>query len=196
MFLTQSPLPRDSAVTNEKQGFKRPLLSSITKIVKCDDRLFITTLSESWYICIAMMSMKCKYALKALTALGKNYGKDYLQIADIAEAENIPKKFLEQILLELKHARIVKSKQGAGGGYYMLKKPKEVSVADVYRLFDGAISLVPCVSLNFYEKCDDCRSEGACLLRPEFIKLREGARQVMSRTTIQSFLDSHKKTRK
>ena len=140
--------------------------------------------------------MKCKYALKALTALGKNYGKEYLQIADIAQAENIPKKFLEQILLELKHARIVKSRQGTGGGYYMLKKPKEVSVADVYRLFDGAIALVPCASLNFYEKCSDCKSEGTCLLKPEFIKLREGAREVMSRTTIQSFLDTHKKTRK
>ena len=143
-----------------------------------------------------MMSMKCKYALKALTALGKNYGREYLQTAVIAAGENIPKKFLEQILLELKHARIVKSRQGSGGGYYMTKKPKDVSVAEVYRLFDGPISLVPCVSLNYYEKCEDCKSESACLLRPEFIKLREGARQVMSRTTIQSFLDTAKKTRK
>ena len=143
-----------------------------------------------------MMSMKCKYALKALTSLGKHYGKGYLQTNIIAEAENIPKKFLEQILLELKHARIVNSKQGIGGGYYLLKKPKDVSVADVYRLFDGAIALVPCVSLNFYEKCDDCRNEKICLMRDEFIKIREGARQVLTRTTIQSFLDSAKKGRK
>lgn len=140
-----------------------------------------------------MMSMKCKYALKALTRLGRNYGKGYLHTTGIAEAENIPKKFLEQILLELKHARIVNSKQGTGGGYYLLKKPKDVSVADVYRLFDGAIALVPCVSLNFYEKCDDCKSEKECLLRGEFIKMREGARQVMSKISIQSFLDSRKR---
>ncbi len=140
-----------------------------------------------------MMSMKSKYALKALTCLGKNTGKGYMQTAFIAESENIPKKFLEQILLELKHAHMVSSKQGIGGGYYLLKKPKEISVADVYRLFDGAIALVPCVSLNFYEKCDDCKNEISCVMRDEFIKIREGARLVMSKTTIQSFLNASKK---
>lgn len=139
------------------------------------------------------MSMKCKYAIKALVRLGSNYGKGYLFTKDIAEKENIPKKFLEQILLELKHARLVNSKRGVGGGYYLLKEPKDISVADVYRLFDGAIALVPCVSLNFYEKCDDCKSEKECLLRDEFIKIREGARVVMSKTTIQSFLQQAKK---
>lgn len=140
-----------------------------------------------------MMSMKCKYALKALTCLGKNVGKGYMQTAFIAESENIPKKFLEQILLELKHAHMVGSKQGTGGGYYLVKKPKEISVADVYRLFDGAIALVPCVSINFYEKCDDCKNEVACVMRDEFIKIREGARKVMSKTTIQSFLNASQK---
>ena len=139
------------------------------------------------------MSMKCKYALKALTCLGKNAGNGYMQTAFIAESENIPKKFLEQILLELKHAHMVSSKQGTGGGYYLLKKPKEISVADVYRLFDGAIALVPCVSVNFYEKCDDCKNENTCVMRDEFIKIREGARIVMSKTTIQSFLNASKK---
>ena len=104
------------------------------------------------------MSKKCKYAIKALGRLGRNYGKDCLFTKDIAQKENIPKKFLEQILLELKHAHMVNSKRGVGGGYYLLKNPKDISVADVYRLFDGAIALVPCVSLNFYEKCDDCKS--------------------------------------
>ena len=143
-----------------------------------------------------MMSMKCKYALKALTRLGKNHGKGYVQTNMIAEMENIPKKFLEQILLELKHARMVGSRQGIGGGYYMVKKPKDISVADVYRLFDGAIALVPCVSLNFYEKCNDCRNEKKCLLRDEFIRIREGARVVMSKTSIQTFLNAAKTGRK
>jgi Rrf2 family protein len=140
-----------------------------------------------------MMSKKCKYAIKALGRLGRNYGKDCLFTKDIAQKENIPKKFLEQILLELKHAHMVNSKRGVGGGYYLLKNPKDISVADVYRLFDGAIALVPCVSLNFYEKCDDCKSEKECILRNEFIKIREGARVVMSKTTIQSFLQQAKK---
>ena len=140
-----------------------------------------------------MMSMKCKYALKALVRLATDPKKKLMHTADIARLENIPKKFLEQILLDLKRARLVKSKQGIGGGYYLVKSPKDISVADVYRLFDGPISLVPCVSLYFYEKCDDCKSEKDCILRDEFIKLREGARVVMSRTTIQSFISSHKK---
>jgi Rrf2 family protein len=135
-----------------------------------------------------MMSMKCKYALKALTRLARDSAQGLLHTADIARLENIPKKFLEQILLDLKHARIVKSKQGIGGGYYLVKKPKDISVADIYRLFDGAISLVSCVSLNFYEKCDDCKNERDCLLRNEFIRIREGARLVMSKITIESFL--------
>src|ERR1051325_7792937 len=111
-----------------------------------------------------MISMKCKYALKALTHMGKQYGKGYVQTHTIAKEENIPKKFIEQNLLGLKHAKFVNSKQGIGGGYYLIKKPKEISVADVHRLFDGAIAPVPCVSLNFYERCDDCTSEKTCLL--------------------------------
>lgn len=135
-----------------------------------------------------MMSMKCKYAIKALIKLAQNYKKGYLNTAEIAASENIPKKFLEQILLDLKHAKIVNSKQGSKGGYYLVKDPKSVSIADVYRVFDGAIALLPCVSLNFYEKCDDCNDEETCVMRREFIKIREGSRQVMSKTNIASFL--------
>ena len=142
------------------------------------------------------MSMKCKYAIKALVRLGQRFGQGYMQTKDISEKEQIPKKFLEQILLELKHARMVNSKQGLGGGYCLVKHPKDISVADVYRLFDGAIALVPCVSLNFYEKCDDCKSENDCMFRPEFIKIREGAREVMSKTSIHSFLQHAKKQSK
>ncbi len=135
-----------------------------------------------------MMSMKCKYAIKALIKLAAKHKKEYLTTAEIATAENIPKKFLEQILLDLKHAKFVNSKQGSKGGYYLLKDPKDISVADVYRIFDGAISLLPCVSLNFYEKCDDCNDEKTCTLRREFTKIREGARVIMSKTSIASFL--------
>ena len=136
-----------------------------------------------------MMSMKCKYAIKALIKLAENYGKESINTAEIAASENIPKKFLEQILLDLKHAKFVNSKQGSNGGYYLLKNPKDISVADVYRIFDGAIALLPCVSLNFYEKCDDCTNdEKTCTLRREFTKIREGAQVIMSKTSIHSFL--------
>lgn len=141
------------------------------------------------------MSMKCKYAIKALIQLGSHYDDGYVLTSTISREENIPKKFLEQILLELKHAGFVGSKQGYGGGYYLKTKPRDISVADVYRLFDGAIALVPCVSLNFYEKCEDCKSEKTCLMREEFIKIREGARLIMSKTTIQSFLNQENKNK-
>jgi Rrf2 family protein len=135
-----------------------------------------------------MMSKKCKYAIKALIRLAQNFEKDYLLTADIAKQANIPKKFLEQILLELKHAGYVGSKQGFGGGYYLKVHPKKITVADIYRLFDGAIALVPCVAVKYYERCDDCKDEKVCSLRVEFLKIKDKTRDVMKKSTILSFL--------
>lgn len=135
-----------------------------------------------------MMSMKCKYAIKALVKLAAHYEGDCISATSIAQTENIPKKFLELILVDLKKAKLVNSTMGRSGGYYLLKSPADISVADVYRIFDGAISLLPCISLNFYEKCDDCTDEITCTMRREFIKIREGARIIMSKTSIESFL--------
>lgn len=139
-----------------------------------------------------MMSKKCKYAIKALIALAEHYEQGNLFTADISKAQNIPKKFLEQILLELKHAGYLGSKQGYGGGYYMKKNPTEITVADIYRLFDGNIALLPCVSLLRYESCDDCLDEATCTLKREFAKIREQTRLIMINTTIQSFLTEEK----
>lgn len=139
-----------------------------------------------------MMSKKCKYALKALIRLGKEYGSGNLLLTDdIARSENIPKKFLEQILLNLKHAGYVRSKQGSKGGYRLVQDPNRISLAELYRLFDGAIALVPCVSQKFYEACDDCPDETVCRLKPVFIDVREKTYELFSETTIQSFLDRH-----
>ncbi|EOR29134.1 BadM/Rrf2 family transcriptional regulator [Elizabethkingia meningoseptica ATCC 13253 = NBRC 12535] len=107
----------------------------------------------------------------------------------IAQEENIPKKFLEQILLELKRAKLVNSKQGIGGGYYLLKSPDEVSLADLYRIFEGPISLTPCISLNYYEPCDDCVDEEACYLRHELINVREKTRKSMMEATLTAFMN-------
>jgi Rrf2 family protein len=139
-----------------------------------------------------MMSKKCKYALKALIRLGKEYGGGNLLLTDdIARSEHIPKKFLEQILLDLKHAGYVRSKQGSKGGYRLVQDPNRISLAELYRLFDGAIALVPCVSQKFYEACDDCPDETICRLKPVFIDVREKTYALFSETTIQSFLDRH-----
>jgi Rrf2 family protein len=145
-----------------------------------------------------MMSKKCKYAIKALVHLGGQYGQGNTFTADIAEKANIPKKFLEQILLELKHAGFLGSQKGYGGGYYLKKPPKDISIADIYRLFDGAIALVPCVAVQYYEKCDDCTNEETCIYRPQFDIIKEETRNVMKRITIASFLKNStgKKTNK
>ncbi|MFI5204866.1 MAG: RrF2 family transcriptional regulator [Flavobacteriales bacterium] len=135
-----------------------------------------------------MMSKKCKYAIKALIHLAKHQEKGMLLTADISAEAGVPKKFLEQILLELKHAGFVGSQKGFGGGYYLKKPAQKITVADIYRLFDGAIALVPCVAVKLYEKCDDCKSEKACVLRREFLKIKEQTREVMKKTTIRSFL--------
>lgn len=135
-----------------------------------------------------MLSKKCKYALKAMVCLARNYQKGNLTTGFIAEKENIPKKFLEQILLELKRWKLVNSKQGIGGGYYLLKNPTEVNLADLYRIFDGPIALTPCVSINYYEKCDDCLDETTCYLRKQLIEIRDKTRLSMIEATLESFI--------
>lgn len=124
-----------------------------------------------------------------MVCLARVYQNGHLTIATIAEKENIPKKFLEQILLELKRVKLVNSKKGLAGGYYLIKDPKEVSVADLYRIFDGPIALTPCVSINYYEPCDDCEDEVSCYLRKQFMEIRDKTRKSMSEATLQRFID-------
>ena len=106
-----------------------------------------------------MLSKKTKYAIKALIVLGKNTDKPPMQISRIAEEENIPKKFLETILGEMRNAGILFSKKGAGGGYALNKDPNEIYLSAILRLTDGPIAMVPCASLNYYHKCEECSNE-------------------------------------
>jgi Rrf2 family protein len=100
-----------------------------------------------------MLSKKTQYAFRALSYLAGQKGNDPVLISDIAKKKKIPLKFLENILLELKNAGILESKKGKGGGYFFKQKPKEVKLATIMRLIEGPIALLPCVSLNFYERC-------------------------------------------
>ena len=111
-----------------------------------------------------MLSKKTKYGIKALTFLAKQEDRTPIQIAAISKSENISLKFLESILLTLRKNGILGSKKGKGGGYYLLKDPKEIPMTSIMRILEGPISMVPCVSLNFYEKCDDCPDENECAL--------------------------------
>lgn len=105
-------------------------------------------------------------------------------ISEIAEHENISKKFLEMILLDLKNNGFVSSKKGKGGGYYLLKDPKLVSAAAIFRVLDGPIALLPCVSLNYYEKCADCPSEEQCALNKLLVQVRDNALTILENRTL------------
>ena len=111
-----------------------------------------------------MLSKKTKYGIKALTYLAKLENKNPTAIARISESENISIKFLESILLTLRKNGLLGSKKGKGGGYYLLKDPNEIQMTTVMRMVEGPSAMGPCVSLNFYEKCDDCPDEKKCAL--------------------------------
>jgi Rrf2 family protein len=135
-----------------------------------------------------MLSHKAKYALKALLFLAQQDENHISRTIEIAEAANIPKKFLEQILLDLKRGHFVGSKQGKFGGYYLLKSKNDITLADIHRLFDGAIALLPCASLNFYEPCSDCTTESECLLRHGLMTIRDETLKAMKGITIASLV--------
>jgi Rrf2 family protein len=135
-----------------------------------------------------MLSQKTKYALKALLFLAQQEPGYIARTLEIADTAAIPKKFLEQILLDLKRAHFVGSKQGKFGGYYLIKSSAEITLADIHRLFDGAIALLPCASLNFYEPCSDCKSESECGLRHGLIAIREETLKAMQGITIASLV--------
>ncbi len=131
-----------------------------------------------------MLSRKTKYGLKALIYIARQDRSMPILISEIAENERISKKFLETILLDLKKFGILGSKMGKGGGYYLLKDPKEIKVASILRILDGPIALLPCVSLNFYEKCDDCPSEDTCSLNKLMIQVRDNALSILENKSL------------
>ena len=131
-----------------------------------------------------MLSKKTKYGLKALIYIAKRSGQVPVLISEISETENIPKKFLEAILLDLKKFGILGSKKGKGGGYYLLKDPKDISVAALIRILDGPIALLPCVSLNFYERCHDCTSEELCSLNRFMVQVRDNTLSLLQQKSL------------
>ncbi len=131
-----------------------------------------------------MLSKKTQYAIKALVILGKNYGKEPMQILRIAQEDKIPKKFLEQILLELRNAGLLVSKKGAGGGYSLNKNPNEIFLTQILRITGGPIALLPCVSLNFYQRCEECIDEKTCGIRDIFTDVRNASLKILSETSI------------
>lgn len=140
-----------------------------------------------------MLSKKAKYGINALLYLAKQQGGQPVPIHQIAESENIPPKFLENILLVLRKSGTLGSRKGPGGGYYLIRKPAEVNLADVMRLFDGPIALLPCVTYKYYERCEECRDEETCGIRDVFLQLRNETVEFLKGSTLEDIMqrESH-----
>jgi Rrf2 family protein len=126
-----------------------------------------------------MLSQKARYALHALIVLAEHGGGEPLQIADIANDARVPRKFLEQILLDLKKRGLVRSQRGRSGGYLIGKSARDISFADVIRVIDGPLALAPCVSVTAYHKCDDCVDEQTCAIRKVLLAARDATATVL-----------------
>jgi Rrf2 family protein len=135
-----------------------------------------------------MLSKKAKYALKALLALAKEHDQGPVLISDIAQQENIPKKFLELILLELKHQGILQSKKGKGGGYFLGKAPEAITIGQVVRVVDGPLAPLPCVSQTAYMKCDECEDEKTCGIRIMMKEVRDATANILDGTSLADVL--------
>ena len=125
-----------------------------------------------------MLSKKTKYGIKALTFIARNQGDVQVQVGVIANHEQIPQKFLENILLTLRKSGLLGSKKGKHGGYYIRKDPKDILMTEVMRVLEGPIAMIPCVSLNFYEKCNDCLNEDACDVHKLMLQVRDSTLEV------------------
>ena len=135
-----------------------------------------------------MLSKKAQYALKALEYLvvRQEEGKPIL-ISEISEKKQIPLKFLENILLELRKAGVLESKKGKGGGYLLKATPDQTTLATVIRIIDGPISMLPCVSLYFYKACETCDPD-SCRIKLLFSEARDAVLGVLEKKTLQDLV--------
>ena len=134
-----------------------------------------------------MLTKKAYYAFQALTHLVERYNQGPVLISEIAEERKIPLKFLENILLELKNASILDSKKGKGGGYFLKEPPVQTRMATVLRIIDGPIAMLPCVSLYFYRRCDNC-NESYCGLHQTMEKVRDATLAILENSTLEDLV--------
>jgi Rrf2 family protein len=133
---------------------------------------------------MTQLSRKARYALRALYALSADDARGPVLIADLAEREKIPRKFLETILLELKNAGILKSKKGKGGGYALARSPEQITIGQVIRIIDGPLAPLPCASERAFVKCEECVDETTCGTRQVMKKVRDAIAGILDSTTL------------
>ena len=129
------------------------------------------------------LSLRGEYALRAMLVLGLNYEQSVVRIQTISDQQNIPKRFLEQILNDLKSGGFVQSKRGVAGGYRLATRPEQITIASIVRHIEGALAPVSCVSEKFYEKCS-CPDESRCAVRSVMKEVREAIVGVVERVTV------------
>ncbi|MDR3272425.1 MAG: Rrf2 family transcriptional regulator [Flavobacteriaceae bacterium] len=139
-----------------------------------------------------MISNRCKYALKSLIYIAKQDKEKNVLSSEISKEEGIPKKFLENILRDLKNAQFLTSKRGAKGGYRLNKNPEKVTLIEIIRLMDGPIALLPCVSIMYHQTCDTCLSEEGCTIRDVFVEVRDATLAVYQKTTLAALVKREK----
>src|SRR5438552_1983175 len=130
-----------------------------------------------------MHSKKSQYAFKALAYLTEKFNEGPVLISEISKKKKVPLKFLENILLELKKAGVLESKKGKGGGYYLKNHPSKTHMANIIRIVDGPIAMLPCVSLYFYERCKNC-NEQYCALHDTMILVRDATLNILEHRTL------------
>lgn len=130
------------------------------------------------------LSRKARYALRALYALANDEARGPVLIAELAERERIPHKFLELILLELRNAGILRSKKGKGGGYALARSPRDVTLGQIIRVVDGPLAPIPCVSERAYVRCEECVSEETCGTRMVMKEVRDAVAKILDGTTL------------
>ncbi|HMT42966.1 MAG TPA: Rrf2 family transcriptional regulator [Chakrabartia sp.] len=131
-----------------------------------------------------MLSQKTRYAIRALQHLADKVGQGSVQLADIADAQNIPAKFLTVILSELSREGLVVSQRGRDGGYQLALAPVDIRYGDIIRLTRGSLALVPCASRYAHEKCRNCLEESECRLRSLMLRVRDETAAVLDQITL------------
>ncbi|HEX8415468.1 MAG TPA: Rrf2 family transcriptional regulator [Sphingomicrobium sp.] len=131
-----------------------------------------------------MIAQKTRYALRSLLFLVEEGGGAPVQLARIATSQNVPPKYLELIMLDLKKAGFVKSIRGPKGGYTLARAAETISFGEIVRSLEGPIALVPCASVNHYAPCGDCHDEATCAIRRAFTILRDQSTAVLDSISI------------
>jgi Rrf2 family protein len=131
-----------------------------------------------------MLSQKTRYSIRALQHLADTWRQGPVRLDTIAEAQNIPRKFLTVILSEMVRGGLVNSTRGRDGGYELALDPVDVRYGDIIRLTRGSLALVPCASRNAHEHCQNCLPETECRLRGLMLILRDEMATMLDRVTL------------